>query len=92
MAPSRFQLGLSTVHAVVATAWGLVYLPRFLNAAPEMQYECDTDLFEPVKAMTSAFIAFLCSDLAIAWYGKQTCLATTLHSKHRGSLGTRVHQ
>ena len=92
MAPSRFQLGLSTVHAVVAATWGLVYLPRFWNAAPEMQYECETDLFEPVKAMALTFIAFLCSDMAIGWYGKQTSLATTLRLNHRGGLGTPVCQ
>ena len=63
-APLGAQMVLSTVHACVATAFGLVYLPRFWHADPAVQYECVAD-WEPVFAMTTLFVAFLTTDLAL---------------------------
>lgn len=80
---TKFQLGLSTLHAVVAAIFGLVYMPRFWNADKAVQYEC-ADMWEPIYAMTFAFIAFLCTDLAIGWYVIRTaCRDTPVNNTKR---------
>ena len=77
-APLGVQMVLSTAHAVVGTAFGVVYLPRFWHAAPTVQYECAEE-WAPIFGMTTLFVAFLTSDLVIGWWKRTLQREWVLH-------------
>jgi hypothetical protein len=76
--PMALQKFLSTLHALLLSTFGLLYLPQFWNSEISVAYECSKDA-HIIKMATMTFTGYLITDIIIGIWKNTIKLEVFFH-------------